>query len=92
VAALIGEGGLTDLRRLRLEMVDLRQEIERREATIRELEQEVRALEGDTLALERIAREQLGLVRPGEIDFLLPVQEGDPWAQAMPRRRLAGHP
>jgi cell division protein FtsB len=72
VAAFIGEGGYLDVRRLRHEIAGLQADIERREAAVARLEEEVLRLEKDAMARERIAREQLGLVRPGEIDFLLP--------------------
>jgi cell division protein FtsB len=72
VAAFIGEGGYLDVLRLRREISGLQADIEQREAAVARLEEEVLRLEEDPMARERVAREQLGLVRPGEIDFLLP--------------------
>ena len=79
VAAFIGEGGYVDMLRLRGEISSLQAEIERREATVARLEAEVRRLEADPVARERVAREDLGLVRPGEIDFLLPRERARVW-------------
>jgi cell division protein FtsB len=92
VAAFIGEGGYVDMLRLRREISLLEADIERREAAVARLENEVRRLESDPVARERIAREALGLVRPGEIDFLLPrehaaVWEPPPSASGSARRR-----
>ena len=72
VAAFVGRGGYLDMLRLRGEIGGLRAEIEPRQDVVERLQQEVRGLEQEPAARERIAREQLGLVRPGEIDFLLP--------------------
>ncbi len=72
VAAFVGRGGYLDMLRLRGEIGQLRAEIEQRQDEVLGLQQQVRGLERDPVARERIAREQLGLVRPGEIDFLLP--------------------
>jgi cell division protein FtsB len=51
-----------------------------RVATMREA---IAHLETDTLTRERIAREKLGLVAPGEVLILL---SDDPRAKAAPRR------
>jgi cell division protein FtsB len=79
VAAFIGEGGYVDMLRLRHEISLLKADIERREAAVARLAGEVRRLEIDPVARERVAREELGLVRPGEIDFLLPREHARVW-------------
>ena len=79
VAAFIGEGGYVDMLRLRREISVLTADIERREAAVARLEDEVRRLEIDPVARERVAREDLGLVRAGEIDFLLPREHARVW-------------
>ena len=79
VAAFIGEGGLSDMLRLRREIDGLQRQIDTRGAEVSRLRQAVWGLEHETIARERVAREQLGLVRPGEIDFLLPRQGEADW-------------
>ena len=66
VTALFGKKGVMDLRRAR-------RTLETREATIRgleaerdRLEAEIRRLENDPRAVEKAAREKLGLAAPGE--------------------------
>ena len=77
VAALLGEGGLKDMRGLQREVAARRAAVEEARQRVREVEREVGRLRSDPLARERIAREELGLVMPGEIDFLLPKEEED---------------
>jgi cell division protein FtsB len=70
--ALFGKGGYLELQRLRHERETVRLEVERQQAAVVELQNEIHRLEHDPMARERIAREQLGFARPGEITFLLP--------------------
>ncbi len=81
VAAFVGQGGYRDMLRLQGEIEGLRAEIERRRGVVERLQQDVRGLEQEPAARERIAREQLGLVRPGEIDFLLPREPHPAWPE-----------
>jgi len=75
VAALFGENGMTDLLRLQRELRTARVELADQQQKVEALRLEIRRLQHDPAALERIAREELGLARPGERVFLLP--EGD---------------
>jgi cell division protein FtsB len=75
LAAVWGEAGLLDLRKARREIVTLEQEVARRHARVAALERHVERLRTDPQAIERIAREDLGLAKPGEITFLLPREE-----------------
>ncbi len=81
VAAFVGQGGYLDMLRLRGEIEGLRAEIGRRREVVERLQQQVRELEQEPAERERIAREQLGLVRPGEIDFLLPRDPQPSWSE-----------
>ena len=76
VSAFIGEGGFLDMLGLRRQITRLRGETRARRATIERLRGAVVALEQEPAARLRIAREQLGLLRPGEVDFLLPRPAG----------------
>jgi cell division protein FtsB len=71
-AALFAKGGYVELRRLRSQHAEVEAEVEAQRAEVAALEDEVRRLAEDPLTQERIAREQLGLARPGEVTFLLP--------------------
>jgi cell division protein FtsB len=77
VAALFAERGYLDLKRSRdeLEVQErlLREQVEK----VRLLRRQVASLESEPSAVERLAREELGLVQDGEVVFLLPVQEPD---------------
>jgi cell division protein FtsB len=68
-SALVGEHGVPHLFRLRAE----RQELGRTAFALLEentrLHEELARLKGDNLYLEELARQQLGLVRPGEIVY-----------------------
>ena len=71
VTALFGKGGYLELRRLRREQIELQKEVDRQRERLFILRNEVEALGTDPMARERIAREQLGLARPGEITYIL---------------------
>jgi len=75
VAALFGDGGLADLLRLQKELRAARVELDGQQRKVEALRREILLLERDPAASERIAREELGLVRPGEHLFLLPEEE-----------------
>jgi len=70
--ALFGKGGYLELQRLRRECATVRLEVEQQRVEVLELQDQVQRLEHDPMARERIAREQLGFSRPGEITFILP--------------------
>ena len=65
--------------RLRSEIAELETDVRQRETVVNHLEREVMRLEKDPMARERVAREQLGLLFPGELDFLLPREESSLW-------------
>jgi len=71
VGALFGDRGILQLQTQRERAESLGAEIEELRADNRRLAAEIEALKGDPRAIERLAREQLGLVRPGETVFLI---------------------
>jgi cell division protein FtsB len=75
VAALFGNGGLLDLIRLHGEMRDLQGQLVEQQTVVEELRREVERLESDPMAKERIAREELGMAKPGEKVYLLPKED-----------------
>ena len=71
VGSLFGDRGILQLMAQRQRALELAREIEEIRAENVRLAAEIRALRTDPRAIERIAREQLGLARPGETVFLI---------------------
>jgi cell division protein FtsB len=65
-AAVFGDTGILHLRRLRAEVEALHRDVQALEAENERLSRALTELRTDPAAVERIAREELGLVRPGE--------------------------
>lgn len=66
---ILAAEGLPRYRALQAEQVDLDAQNERMRREVRDLQREVQALRSDPGAIERIARDELGMVRPGEVIF-----------------------
>ena len=66
VMAVFGDNGVLALKRLRREVDTLVREVRTLEAENERLSRAIRELQEDPAVIERIAREELGLVRPGE--------------------------
>lgn len=66
VTALFGKKGVLDLRRARRELAARTERIRTLEAERDRLAAEIRRLETDPRAVEKPAREKLGLAAPGE--------------------------
>lgn len=71
VGSLFGDRGILQVIAQRQRAQELAREIEEIRAENARLATEIHALRTDPRAIERIAREQLGLARPGETVFLL---------------------
>jgi len=69
--ALFGDRGLLELVKARQEIESLDREIVTLRTQNQSLLEEIRALKTSPLAVERLARENLGLVKPGEIVLLI---------------------
>lgn len=67
-----GERGFLQVRKQRVALRAAQEEVARIDAENRKLETEVAALKSDPRSLEKIAREKLQLVRPGEVVVVLP--------------------
>jgi len=78
VRAVIGEGGLVDAHRARVELARVRAEEKKWEQRNAVLEARIKALRTDPSTIERIARERLDWVRPGEITYLFPYDASVP--------------
>jgi cell division protein FtsB len=73
--SLLGDQGLLAYHGLRREESALRAEIERLERQEGDLASRIQALRGDPQYIEMLARQRLGLVKPGETVFQLPRQQ-----------------
>lgn len=79
---IFGTHGLIAMRRSQQEAAQVQKEISQIDAENRQLEERVKALKSDPAAIERIAREEMGLARPGEYIFKLPPKSSDASAPA----------
>lgn len=71
VDALVGEKGLTENLRAREESRRLAADLERLRGENAAIRDRVRRLREDATAIESVAREELGLIRPGELLVIL---------------------
>ena len=69
-----------DLVAVRQQESGLRQEVARTEQRIDDLRHRVERLRSDPATLERLAREELGMVHPGDVVIVLPPEEEAPAA------------
>ena len=86
VHSVFGEHGYLALRRQRQEMQRLETEIQRLEEENRRLTEEIQALKSDPGAVERAAREQLKMARPGERVITLPPEPPPPDPQTQQKK------
>ena len=70
--ATAGVKSFRDLKAARDLEADLEQRIAASQSRIRVLSDYVRMIEEDPLTLERLAREDLGMVKPGDVVIVLP--------------------
>lgn len=69
---VFGDHGFLAMRRTHKEVEQLRQEIQQLNQENARLAEELKALKNDPATIERLAREEMGLARPGELIFKLP--------------------
>jgi len=67
--AVFGEHGWLAVRRARRDVLSLQQEISRLREENEKLREEITALKTDPSAMEQAARDELGMVRPGEVVY-----------------------
>jgi cell division protein FtsB len=77
VGALFGDRGYLRLLEKRDRAQALALEVERLEEENGRLGNEIQSLKTDPRAIEKIAREELGLARPGEKVFLVPREKNE---------------
>jgi cell division protein FtsB len=71
INALVGERGLTETLRARKKHQELVTSIERLRAENARLRDEARRLRSDPATIEALARQELGLIKPGEMLFIV---------------------
>ena len=69
---IFGDRGFLAMRRAQKEVEQLQQEIQQLNEENARLAEQVKALKTDPRIIERIAREEMGLAKPGELIFKLP--------------------
>jgi cell division protein FtsB len=81
---VFGSHGLLAMRRTQSQIHELRGQIDQLSQENSGLSKQVQALRTDPKAVERIAREEMGLARPGEMIFKLPERPQD--SQGAPKK------
>jgi cell division protein FtsB len=89
---VFGTHGLLAMRRAQKEAARVQLEIDQINQENRRLQENVKALKTDPTAIERIAREEMGLARPGEYIFKIPAKPGDAPALVSPAPDSAAKP
>lgn len=74
---VFGTHGVLAMRRAQKQAERVQQEINRIDNENRQLQDSVKSLKSDPQAIERIAREEMGLARPGEYIFKIPAKPSD---------------
>ncbi|MBI4166529.1 MAG: septum formation initiator family protein [Acidobacteria bacterium] len=75
---IFGNRGYFALRRRRQELQSLEQQVQKLKQENQQLELDIKALKSDPKAIERLAREQMKLAKPGEIIYVLPEKKEPP--------------
>ena len=80
---VFGTHGFIAMRRTQKEIAQVREDIGKINDENKSLADQVNSLKTDPKAIERIAREEMGLARPGELIYKLPdsAKPGDPQNQ-----------
>lgn len=73
---VFGTHGLVAMRRSKAEIQAVQAQIQQLDQENQELQQRIHSLKTDPAAIEKIARDRMGLARPGEIIFQIPDSPG----------------
>ncbi len=77
LGALLTYPAYLELRKYRRHLARLDEENKSLEETNRDLQSEAEALENDPFYIEKVARESLGLIKPGEIIYKIIPEENN---------------
>jgi cell division protein FtsB len=89
---IFGTHGLIAMRRSQQEAAQVQLEISQLDEENRRLQDSVQSLKSDPAAIERIAREELGLAKPGEYIFKIAPRSGSTGTPAGPPSNSAKKP
>ena len=84
---IFGAHGVLAMRQTQLRAAEIRKQIQQLDDENRKLQDRVKALKTDSTTIERIAREENGLARPGEYIFKIQPRSAD--ASGTPRTPAA---
>jgi cell division protein FtsB len=74
---IFGTHGVLAMRHSQQDAAEIRKKIEQLDAENQKLQDRVKSLKTDPASIEKIAREEMGLARPGEVIFKIPPRPGD---------------
>ncbi len=83
---IFGQHGFLAMRRTEREIAKVMQDLDRLNAENRELADQVKALKSDPQLIEKIARDELGLARPGEVIIRIPQAATPPPGTPVPAK------
>jgi cell division protein FtsB len=84
---VFGAHGLMAMHRSKVELRTVQAQIEKLDKENQELQQHIHNLKTDPSAIEKIARDRMGLARPGELIFSMPsAKDGSKASAASPQR------
>ncbi len=72
ISFFFSDRGIAELQHARTRAAELRTDIHRLEAENARLRAEIDSVRKSTFTVERIAREDLGMAKPGEVVYMLP--------------------
>lgn len=72
VLAVFNDKGMLQVRNQSNKLTDIQDEVQKLDAENKQLKKEIQALRTDPTTIERLAREELKLVKPGEIVLVSP--------------------
>jgi cell division protein FtsB len=75
VSFVFSDRGITELQQSRQRVANLRGTVQRLQTENARLRSEIESVKKSTFAVERIAREDLGMSRKGEVVYMLPTQK-----------------
>lgn len=86
---VFGAHGLMAMHRSKTKMREVQAQIEQLDKENQDLRQKIHRLKTDPSAIEKIARDRMGLARPGELIFQMPQSKPSSQSQSQPSSRPA---